>query len=168
MRPALYPAPVEQRATAAADAATAFTRYSSRLRSRHVRATHSSDCYNRYSDMFADLETVMRSIINCCSCARVSFKDKAALYDLWRFLNLLHVTSYCGVTATYSKQQQQAAAAGSGRQRRQQQRQRKQRRTDAQSRSSLTAHAPWLRFDSPRVRASLKKDDCFGENWICQ
>jgi hypothetical protein len=60
-------------------------------------------CYNRYSDMFADLELVMHSIIQCCFVARVTFKDKAALYDLWRFLNLLHVTAYCGVTTTYSR-----------------------------------------------------------------
>jgi hypothetical protein len=60
-------------------------------------------CYNRYSAMFADLELTMRSIICCCSVARVSFKDSAAQYDLWRFLNLLHVTAYCGVTATYNK-----------------------------------------------------------------
>ena len=60
-------------------------------------------CYNRYSEMFADLETVMREIINCCSVARCCFKDKAALYDLWRFLNLLHVTAYCGVTVTYNR-----------------------------------------------------------------
>lgn len=60
-------------------------------------------CYNRYSSMFADLEIVMHSIIQCCFVARVAFKDQAALYDLWRFLNLLHVTAYCGVTATYSR-----------------------------------------------------------------
>ena len=53
--------------------------------------------------MFEDLEAVMRAIINCCSVARVCFKDKAALYDLWRFLNLLHVTAYCGVTSTYNR-----------------------------------------------------------------
>jgi hypothetical protein len=58
---------------------------------------------NRYSGMFGDLESVMRSIINCCAVARVNFKDNAALYDLWRFLNLLHVTAYCGVTATYNR-----------------------------------------------------------------
>lgn len=45
----------------------------------------------------------MRQIVNCCSIARVEFKDSAALYDLWRFLNLLHVTAYCGCTATYNK-----------------------------------------------------------------
>ena len=39
-------------------------------------------CYNRCSEMFADQETVMREIINCCSVARCCFKDKAALYDL--------------------------------------------------------------------------------------
>ena len=60
-------------------------------------------CYNRYSAMFGDLELTMRSIINCCAVARVCFKDSASLYDLWRFLNLLHVTAYCGCTATYNR-----------------------------------------------------------------
>ena len=60
-------------------------------------------CYNRYSAMFGDLELTMRSIINCCAVARVCFKDNASLYDLWRFLNLLHVTAYCGCTATYNR-----------------------------------------------------------------
>ena len=60
-------------------------------------------CYTRYSAMFGDLETCMRSIIQCCTVARVSFRDSAALYDLWRFLNLLHVTAYCGVSATYTR-----------------------------------------------------------------
>ena len=45
----------------------------------------------------------MRSIINCCAVARVSFRDTAALYDLWRFLNLLHVTAYTAMSATYNK-----------------------------------------------------------------
>jgi hypothetical protein len=37
------------------------------------------------------------------SVRRCASQDSAALYDLWRFLNLLHVTAYCGVTATYNK-----------------------------------------------------------------
>ena len=56
-------------------------------------------CYNRFTSMFSDLEAVMRNIINCCAVARVSFHDAAALYDLWRYLNLLHVTAYCGGAA---------------------------------------------------------------------
>ena len=61
-------------------------------------------CYGRFSDMFNDLEQVMRCIINCSAVARTAFKNKAALFDLWRYLNLLHVTAYCGVTDTYTRQ----------------------------------------------------------------
>ena len=28
---------------------------------------------------------------------------QAAVYDLWRFLNLLHVTAYCGLSQTYNR-----------------------------------------------------------------
>jgi len=61
-------------------------------------------CYSRFGSMFQDLEQVMRGVINCSAVARGSFRSKRALYDLWRYLNLLHVTAYCGVTTTYSKQ----------------------------------------------------------------
>ena len=54
--------------------------------------------------MFDDLEQVMRCIINCSAVARTAFKNRAALYDLWRYLNLLHVTAYCGVTETYTRE----------------------------------------------------------------
>ena len=58
----------------------------------------------RFTSMFDDLEQVMRCIINCSAVARTAFKNRAALYDLWRYLNLLHVTAYCGVTETYTRE----------------------------------------------------------------
>ena len=46
----------------------------------------------------------MATILNVCALARTTLKRPQDAVDLWRFLNLLHVAAYCGLTPTYNRQ----------------------------------------------------------------
>ena len=45
----------------------------------------------------------MHSINDACLCARVSFRDPDEVVRLWRYLNLLHLGAYCGLTEELSE-----------------------------------------------------------------
>ena len=57
-----------------------------------------SYCYNRYTEQYADVQSVMHAITNACVSARVAFTDKEEVHRLWRYLNMLHASAYCGLT----------------------------------------------------------------------
>jgi len=46
----------------------------------------------------------MNSIVNACLSARATFSDQQEVHRLWRYLNLLHVSAYCGMTDYLTKQ----------------------------------------------------------------
>ena len=55
-------------------------------------------CYNRLNQQFDDVQLIMHSICDACLAARVSFGDPDEVHRLWRYLNLLHASAYCGLT----------------------------------------------------------------------
>ena len=55
-------------------------------------------CYNRSNQQFDDVQLIMHSINDACLSARVSFGDPDEVHRLWRYLNLLHASAYCGLT----------------------------------------------------------------------
>jgi len=55
-------------------------------------------CYTRYNSQFDDIQHVMHHIVNACLLARATFSDPAETHRLWRYLNLMHASAYCGLT----------------------------------------------------------------------
>ena len=60
-------------------------------------------CYNRSNQQFDDVQLIMHSINDACLSARVSFGDPDEVHRLWRYLNLLHASAYCGLTDELSQ-----------------------------------------------------------------
>ena len=60
-------------------------------------------CYNRYTAQFADVEHIMHAIIDACVLARVTFRDSDEVLRLWRYLSLLHLSAYTGLTSSYTE-----------------------------------------------------------------
>ena len=60
-------------------------------------------CYTRYTNQFDDVQLIMNSIVNACLSARATFSDQQEVHRLWRYLNLLHVSAYCGMTDYLTK-----------------------------------------------------------------
>jgi len=60
-------------------------------------------CYTRYTDQFTDVQTIMRSVISATAQARACFGDDAEVEILYRYLNMLHVAAYCGLSPNYSE-----------------------------------------------------------------
>ena len=40
----------------------------------------------------------MNSIASVCLMARANFEDSGEIYRLWRYVNAMHCTAYCGLT----------------------------------------------------------------------
>jgi hypothetical protein len=59
-------------------------------------------CYSRYNTLFANVRVIMRGVVGCCAIARANFGDEAEVRTLMRYLNLLHVAAYTGLSPTYS------------------------------------------------------------------
>jgi len=57
-------------------------------------------CYERYNAQFADVQRIMNCITNSCMAARVTFVDSEETLRMWRYLNMLHVSAYCGLTTS--------------------------------------------------------------------
>lgn len=60
-------------------------------------------CYTRYTDQFTELQVVMRNIIGCCAVARASFKDEQEVHRLYRYVNMMHLAAYAGLSPTYTR-----------------------------------------------------------------
>ena len=61
------------------------------------------DCYSRYTAQLADVELMMQKIVDTCILARVVFRDTEEVRRLWRYLNLLQVAAYTGLSASYNE-----------------------------------------------------------------
>ena len=61
-------------------------------------------CYTRYNEQFNDVQQIMHSIVNACSAARATFYDPDEVHRLWRYLNLMHASAYCGLTDYLTKE----------------------------------------------------------------
>ena len=61
-------------------------------------------CYNRSSQQFDDVQLIMHAINDACLSARVAFHDSDEIHRIWRYLNLLHASAYCGLTEELSAQ----------------------------------------------------------------
>jgi len=59
-------------------------------------------CYNRYTQQFDEVQTMMRSVISVCAEARVNFDDPDEANRIYRYLNMLHILCYTGLSPTYS------------------------------------------------------------------
>ena len=57
-------------------------------------------CYERYNAQFSDVQRIMNCITNSCMAARVTFSDYEETLRMWRYLNMLHVSAYCGLTTS--------------------------------------------------------------------
>ena len=55
-------------------------------------------CYKRHEEQFNDVQHIMSSIANVCLMARANLEDQAEVYRLWRYVNAMHCTAYCGLT----------------------------------------------------------------------
>ena len=60
-------------------------------------------CYTRYNQQFDDVQDIMHSINDACIDARVAFGDPEEVHRFWRYINLLHIAAYCGLTAELSE-----------------------------------------------------------------
>lgn len=60
-------------------------------------------CYTRYNSQFEDVQDIMNAIVNACLSARATFTDVQETHRLWRYLNLLHASAYCGMTDYLTK-----------------------------------------------------------------
>jgi hypothetical protein len=61
-------------------------------------------CYSRYTSQFQDVEDMMHSVQQACVLGRVCFRDPDDVHRLWRLLNLLHLSSYTGLSPSYTEQ----------------------------------------------------------------
>ena len=59
--------------------------------------------YTRYNEQYADVQAIMHAIVNVCLAARAAFNDKEEVFRLWRYMNLLHICAYCGLTDELSR-----------------------------------------------------------------
>ena len=57
---------------------------------------------NRVS-LAQDVQLIMHAINDACLAARVAFSDPDEVHRLWRYLNLLHASAYCGLTDSLSE-----------------------------------------------------------------
>ena len=79
---------------------TRYTHYTRCIRfTRCTRCTRSfmiifyvGYCYGRQQSFFAEAQRIMMAIQNSCAVARCIFKDREAVENLWRHLNLLHIS----------------------------------------------------------------------------
>ena len=55
-------------------------------------------CYSRYNEQFDDVQHIMHAIVNVTLMARANFSDRDEVHRLWRYLNLMHASAYCGLT----------------------------------------------------------------------
>jgi len=55
-------------------------------------------CYKRHEEQFDDVQHIMNSIASVCLMARANFEDSGEIYRLWRYVNAMHCTAYCGLT----------------------------------------------------------------------
>ena len=55
-------------------------------------------CYQRYEGQFDEVQMIMHHIVNACLEARAAFDDQEETFRLWRYLNLMHASAYCGLT----------------------------------------------------------------------
>ena len=60
-------------------------------------------CYTRNNEQFDDVQAIMHAINGACLSARGTFSDPEEAYRLWRYLNLLHASAYCGLTKCLSE-----------------------------------------------------------------
>ena len=60
-------------------------------------------CYTRNNEQFDDVQSIMHAINGACLNARSTFSDPDETYRLWRYLNLLHASAYCGLTKCLSE-----------------------------------------------------------------
>lgn len=44
------------------------------------------------------MQHIMNSIASVCLMARANFEDSGEIYRLWRYVNAMHCTAYCGLT----------------------------------------------------------------------
>ena len=59
---------------------------------------HSGYCYKRHEEQFDDVQHIMNSIASVCLMARANFEDQGEVYRIWRYVNAMHCTAYCGLT----------------------------------------------------------------------
>ena len=57
-----------------------------------------SGSYSRSNQQFDDVQLIMHSINDAVLTARVTFDDPLEVHRLWRYLNMLHIAAYCGLT----------------------------------------------------------------------
>jgi hypothetical protein len=55
-------------------------------------------CYKRHEEQFDDVQHIMNSIASVCLMARANFEDQGEVYRIWRYVNAMHCTAYCGLT----------------------------------------------------------------------
>jgi len=60
-------------------------------------------CYTRCNEQFNDVQSIMHDITDACLTARVTFADELEVHRLWRYLNLLQASAYCGLTSYLSQ-----------------------------------------------------------------
>jgi hypothetical protein len=63
-----------------------------------------SYCYSRYEAQYEDAHRVQEAVVDACLSARVCFSDSDEVHRLWRYLNLLHVSAYCGLTTDLTEE----------------------------------------------------------------
>ena len=56
----------------------------------------------RYSQQFSDVQDIMQTIQYLCEQAKTSFESDDEVHRLYRYLNMLHMTVYCGLSPTYN------------------------------------------------------------------
>jgi len=44
------------------------------------------------------VQHIMNSIASVCLMARANFEDPGEIYRIWRYVNAMHCTAYCGLT----------------------------------------------------------------------
>ena len=44
------------------------------------------------------MQHIMNSIASVCLMARANFEDPGEIYRIWRYVNAMHCTAYCGLT----------------------------------------------------------------------
>ena len=59
---------------------------------------HTGYCYKRHEEQFNDVQHIMNCIANVCLMARANLEDQSEVYRIWRYVNAMHCSAYCGLT----------------------------------------------------------------------
>lgn len=59
---------------------------------------HTGYCYKRHEEQFHDVQHIMNCIANVCLMARANLEDQSEVYRIWRYVNAMHCSAYCGLT----------------------------------------------------------------------